>query len=202
MTEILSSPYPETQTNNPEPPELLIEHKILYHGSVASGIGEFNHAEETTVGNGVYFVDNQADAGGYARRRARRDEHLSPVVYETEIEKAKLVNLSNPQKLQEVMAGFIQVLQHKKETLSPDSAWVVIGAIDKSIGAINQGVKVGQVKEVVSSHGNLFSEYLKSLGYDGLKTREGGEGEDIGDHDTYLIFDPDKIKVIAEQTLQ
>ncbi|MGH7157234.1 MAG: hypothetical protein ACREGG_03955 [Candidatus Saccharimonadales bacterium] len=197
MQETFESASPEVQESS-EPPELLLEHKVLYHGSSASGIDEFNHAEETTVGSGVYFVDNPTDAAGYAKRRAKRSEQLSPVVYKVEIDKTRLANLSSPQKLQEVMEGFAQVLEQKKASLPPESPWFVASAIDKSLEAIQGGINVGQVKGVVASQGSLFTQYLESLGYDGLKTPEGGEGEDIGNHDTYLIFDPSKIKVISE----
>jgi hypothetical protein len=30
-----------------------------------------------------------------------------------------------------------------------------------------------------------------------LITIEGGEGEDVGEHDTYLVFDPGKVNELA-----
>ncbi len=40
--------------------------------------------------------------------------------------------------------------------------------------------------------GDVVTECLSQRGYDGLVTFEGGEG-DIGDHDTWVMFDPDKL---------
>jgi hypothetical protein len=40
------------------------------------------------------------------------------------------------------------------------------------------------------------------LGYDGLKALEGGEGDDIGAHENYLIFDPQKVQITSEQPAQ
>jgi len=188
----------ETKPDSVEPPELLLERKILYHGSATPGINEFDHAQETTVGSGVYFVDNPADAKGYAERRAKSNGNLTPVVYEVEIDKARLANLSSPQKLQDVMAGFAQVLEQRKSSLPPESPWFVTSSIDKSLEAIHKGINIGGVKEAVASQGSLFTQYLESIGYDGLKTPEGGEGEDVGNHDTYLIFDPSKIRVLSQ----
>lgn len=48
----------------------------------------------------------------------------------------------------------------------------------------------------------LSSEYLESLGYDGLKTIEGGEPPHVGPHDTYLIFDPTKVKLVGETAVE
>jgi len=50
--------------------------------------------------------------------------------------------------------------------------------------------------------GNTFSDYVESLGYDGLITFEGGEPLTGGNHDSYVIFDPEKVKIIKEQKIK
>jgi hypothetical protein len=102
--------------------------------------------------------------------------------------------------LREVMRGFAGRLMEIRES-PKDLPWYRILAIDKALDAISRGVERGSVREVVFSHGNLFTECLKSLGYDGLKTTEGGEGEDVGVHETYLVFDPERIRITGELNL-
>ncbi|HSX45119.1 MAG TPA: hypothetical protein VLF39_03380 [Candidatus Saccharimonadales bacterium] len=198
MPETLDRTAIESQPENLEPPELLIDHKILYRGSATSGLNEFSHAQETTVGEGVYFVDNSSQAAEYAKRRGQSLHGSHPVVAKAEVNNLKLVNLSNPEKLQAVMEDFGTVLQKKKESLPEDTPFFRAASIDKSLESIGKGIQVGRVKEAIFSHSASFTNYLRGLGYDGLKTPEGGEGDDIGKHDTFLIFDPEKIKLISE----
>lgn len=66
---------------------------VIYHGSGTSGIAAFVRAEEDTVGSGGYFTSESKDAIGYARRRARRSKNSVPVVYESEINNLKLLDL-------------------------------------------------------------------------------------------------------------
>ena len=196
MTETLSSAN-EADSLVVEPPELFIKTLTLYHGSGAPGVESFNVAVEDTVGKGVYLVDNREDAAGYARRRARGKEDTQPVVYEAKLENLKLVNLDNQSKLDEIMRGFAIELRHIKVS-SPEAPWYVPATIDRRLEEIQNGIRAGQVKKAVFSHTGLFTDYLQGLGYDGLKAFEGGEGEDVGEHETYLIFNPRKVKITAE----
>jgi hypothetical protein len=200
MTEQLTIPPVDHESviSDPEPPELLIGHMNLYHGSGTPGIAALNAAGEDTVGRGVYLVDNPSDAAGYAQLRAERRK-LQPVVYQVEINNLKLANLNNPQKLEEVMQGFSRVLREKKESLPADSPWYRSAHIDRALLAIHGGIQVGHVKKATMGYGTLFSAYLESLSYDGLKTREGGEAGVVGSHDTYLIFDPANLQFNSEQ---
>lgn len=174
----------ETESNNGL--DLLINRKTLYHGSANPGIMTFNPAEEDTVGSGIYFTSEAKDAIGYARRRSRSKQGSAPILYETQVENLRLANLRMTRAVKKILDGFKEVLKH---SLSDSNIqWNYQETLRRSIDAISQGkVGSGNLREVIFAHTDKFTKYLESLGYDGLVTIEGGEGEDIGIHDTYLL---------------
>lgn len=173
------------------PAEIILQNKTLYHGSATADIELLNPAEEDTVGKGIYFVDNSADAIGYASLRSLRDNN-PPIVYEVIVNDARMVNLDNPYKLQEIMQGFANMLEESDTSKVP---WYVEGAILRSIETIRNGVQPGQVKLATQNVCSQFTDYVKHMGYDGLITTEGGEGKTVSNHTTYLLFDSDKITI-------
>lgn len=178
---------------------IFISRKTLYHGSANQGIVAFNPAEEDTVGSGIYFTSEAKDAIGYARRRSRSRQDSTPILYEAQIENLRLANLRNDENVKKILNGFKEVLRQRLN--DPNVQWSYQETLRRSIDAINQGrVGSGNLREAVFAHTDKFTEYLESLGYDGLVTFEGGEG-DIGNHDTYLIFDPKKVKIIKERNI-
>lgn len=179
---------------------ILVAKKTLYHGSGTSGIKLFNKAEEDTVGSGVYFTSRAKDAIGYARRRSRHKEGAVPVIYESSVDNMKLLDLRKDENVKKVMKGFRGVLKSKLNL--PDLRWFDQAVLENAILAIDEGrVGSGNLRAVTFSTGRTFSDYVRSLGYDGLATFEGGEGEDIGSHDTYLIFDPGKVTINREHKI-
>lgn len=179
---------------------VLVKKKTIYHGSGTSGIEQFNKAEEDTVGSGIYFTSEAKDAIGYARRRARREKNASPVFYESSVENMKLLDLRREENVKKVLDGFRQVLVEKLK--DQDLKWNVQEVFQRAVEAITSGkVGSGNLREVTFSTGKMFSDYCKSLGYEGLITFEGGEGDDIGNHDTYLVFDPEKVKINKENKI-
>ena len=201
MTSPIATPEAKNPLEKPEPLEIFVEQMTLYHGSATPGIDQLIAAENDTVGKGSYFVDIPEDAEGYAMRSSKRDHrHRIGVVYEAELSDARICNLDNPEKLAEIMDGYSQDLKHLL-LLNPDMSWIRRGVIDYALEAISKKVEPGSVKLATQNNGRLFSEYLKDLGYDGLKTREGGEPPYVGPHHTYLIFDPDKVQLISEKAL-
>ena len=180
---------------------LIIKRKVLYHGSATPGIEVMNLAEEDTVGSGVYFTSEEKDANGYAKRRSRSKKESSPILYTASIENLKLLDLRQDENVKKILVGFKNVLEEKLK--DPKINWAKEAAINNAIEAINLNkVSRGNLREVAFSFGTSFSEYCRSLGYDGLITFEGGEGEDIGDHDTYLIFDPERAKIIESKEIE
>jgi len=179
---------------------VLVKKKTLWHGSGISGIENFNKAEEDTVGSGIYFTSEAKDAIGYARRRSRREKDAYPVIYESSVENMKLLNLRKDDNVKKVLDGFKQILVDKLK--DPDLKWNVQGVFQGAIEAITSGkVGSGNLREVTFGTGQMFSDYCKKLGYDGLITFEGGEGDDVGSHDTFLIFDPEKAKISQEHKI-
>lgn len=180
---------------------VLFKKKTVYHGSGVSGIKQFNKAEEDTVGHGAYFTSEAKNSIGYARRRARREKDASPIIYESSVENIKLLDLRKDENVTEILEGFKQILTDKllKE---PNLDWNYYSISRNAIEAIkSKRIGAGNLREVTFSFGKMFSDYVQSLGYEGLVTIEGGEGEDVGSHDTYLIFDPEKAKIIQEHKI-
>lgn len=179
---------------------VLVKKKTLWHGSGISGIESFNKAEEDTVGSGIYFTSEAKDAIGYARRRSRREKDASPVIYESSVEDMKLLDLRKDENVKKILEGFKPILVKKLK--EPDLKWNVQGVFQMAVEAITSGkVGSGNLREVTFGTGQMFSDYCKSLGYEGLITFEGGEGDDVGSHDTYLIFDPEKAKISQEHKI-
>jgi len=176
---------------------IFVKRKTLYHGSATAGIKRFTKAEEDTVGSGIYFTSKGKDAIGYARRRSRSRKGTSPIVYETSVENMKLLDLRNDDNVRKILDGFKQILNAKVK--EPNLQWNVQEVFQNAVNSINQKmVSAGNLRKVTSGTGQMFSDYVRHLGYDGLIAIEGGEGEDVGLHDTYLIFDPEKVKIKEE----
>lgn len=188
---------PEDETKINHGLTVLIKNKTLYHGSGTKGIKSFNKAEEDTVGSGIYFTSEEKGAIGYAKRRSRGRDGASPIVYEAAVENVKLLDLRKDENIKKILEGFKEILKNKlKES---DLKWNYEIILQKAIEAINaEKINAENLREVTFSIGQMFSDYVKSLGYEGLIALEGGEGEDIGNHDTYLIFDSEKIKIRQE----
>lgn len=188
---------------------VTVKNKHLYHGSCRDDIKDFAPSEETTVGDGVYFTSEPRDAIGYARTRAKGRKHFhlegykketTPVIYETLVEDLRLLDLRKLENVQRILPEFRaklrEVVQDSKTPL------MLQLALRDAIQAINTGkVGPGSIKLIAVNHPALFTEYVQSLGYDGLITYEGGEGE-VKNHDTYLIFDPKKARIIQRQNIQ
>ncbi|MEO6508443.1 MAG: hypothetical protein ABIO02_00665 [Patescibacteria group bacterium] len=186
---------------------LQVEQKTLYHGTGISGIQQFNKAEEYTVGTGVYFTSDEHSAEGYARRRAKRVEGAQPLIYEASVESVKLADFRNDDSTTNLLTGFIPYLEKIKKSLESSKdineftkIRYLYTIIPEAINKIQSGtVNAGRLKEVTDHLSRQFSEYLESIGYDGLITAEGGEGDEVGQHETWLIFDPQKVSIKEER---
>jgi hypothetical protein len=195
---------------------VLVKKKTFYHGSGASGIKKFDKAEEDTVGSGVYFTSEAKDAINYARLRAETiknpdiksrnlpqnmqyNEDATPVIYESSVENMKLCDLRKDENVKKVLVGFRDVLV--KELKNPNLKFYHQTSFMEAIGAIDDGkIWAGNLKNIAQGCGKLFSDYVGSLGYEGLITLEGGEGGGFN-HDTYVIFNPDNVTIDQEHTI-
>jgi len=177
----------------------LIEKKTVYHGSGTAGIKEFEIADEDTVGSGAYFTSDEEAAKGYARRRSNCGKTPEKILYEAVIENLNMIDLRDQKTLDTIFDGFAEALKEKVDFSKHFSAYL----FKRNTQTIkDRDYSTGNVRSVTWNYCSWFSEYLKSLGYDGLITVEGGEGTDVGNHDTWLIFDPKKARIIKESPLQ
>lgn len=190
---------------------VFIKRKIIYHGSGIGGIQKFTPAEEDTVGSGIYFTSQPKDAIGYARIRSKRErspqradghpviENSVPVIYESSIENIKLCDLTKDENATKILLGLRQFLHNKEQNpeLNPkvrNFASLLIKKIDTlKVGA-------GNLKLITQQASVWFSQYVQSLGYNGLIALEGGEGGN-GNHDSYVIFDPEKARIVQEHSV-
>ena len=45
------------------------------------------------------------------------------------------------------------------------------------------------------NNSQLTTQIVQKEGFDGLIAIEGGEGDEIGEHDSYVIFNPDNVNL-------
>lgn len=191
----------ETETRvlveeTPRLPEVKIERVVLYHGSGVRGIKNFGASEETTIGQGLYLTSDPQSAEGYARRRIKREKDGTSTVYEAEVANLRLADLRRPEALQ-VFAGALE--KRLEEELEKSSfPWYQETAIRETLGKI-KNKSYHSLKDLVWHHQEIGTEIVKDMGFDGLVAIEGGEGEEIKEHDSYVIFDPRKVRILKEK---
>lgn len=199
-----------------DPLGIHIQNRTLYHGSANSGTQEFlTHevAEEqgltdgATVGNGLYLTSQNKAAQVYAKRRAVHPKN-EPTVYEVKIESAKLLDLREQENISLFANTFQTHLFSKMQegAFNAPQLWYLKNAVIKALQAIEEGVTVQNIQKIAGyAMTKEFTTFIKSLGYDGVVTFEGGEGHEsnpdthVGEHDTYVIFDPTNL-VIQNRT--
>ena len=141
-------------------------------------------AVETTVGEGIYLTSDINAAKGYAVRRAN-SPHVdvaepTPVVYEVNIENARLVNLRENKILSAILPGF-RALIWSTLTDGIDKSWNYEAVLNQALETIDSGkVDISNIKDLTQSLTSLFTQYLTGLCYDRLVTLEGGEGSEVG----------------------
>ncbi len=200
---------------------ILVKKKTLYHGSGISGIKKFDKAEDDTVGSGVYFTSEAKHAIGYARNRSereltRQDGHANkdskPVIYEVSVENLKLLDIRYNKNLGKIMKKFSKFLWERAKEVKKLRDEAVNESerykwnryrndMFDAIEAIDSGRINTDIQSATRILGQKFSDFIKSLGYDGLVTFEGGEKNTGGNHDTYVIFDPEKVKMNQEHNI-
>lgn len=194
----------------------------LFHGSPVSGIAEFKDAEETTVGSGIYLTSQREAAIGYSYVRTTDKKLTSPpIVYDCEIENVNVLTLTTRTAIMDFMKYIRQELWRFRKDELPKRTdlddnqrmWYNNGLMhvnDRLWEAI-QADRTLPPKEFLMTCGDAVREILTREGYDGIMAMEGGEhgtnpftGEpfSIGDHDSYVIFQPNKVKILNEEAQQ
>lgn len=179
--------------------EIRLERSVLFHGSATGGITELRVAEEDTIGTGVYLTDERAGRG-YASHRARHGG--TPTLYKVEVDAARLCDLSDEATVAQVMTGFRKTLEREHtDQCSNSGPWYWITTLERLMEMIDTGIATrGQIKHATQQSGELFSKYLAEQGFDGVYAFEGGEGS-IGNHPSFVLFDPDKARITEELAL-
>lgn len=192
-----------------------IKSKTLYHGSATPGIKQLGIAGEDTIGKGVYLTSEPIKGLGYGRRSASEtkepENKNKPTIYETTIRDIKLADLRKQENVDRLLPGFKEFLKqqiNKLDTKTTSGYWQREAIIKNSLPAFDLKIGPGSLKLLTYNCTGFFTDYVRNLGYDGLIAFEGGEGyevdgewQNIGDHDSYVIFDPDKVKVIGEHPI-
>lgn len=121
------------------------------------------------------------------------------MIYESSVENMKLCDLRKDDNVKVILNGFREILVQK---WNPNLEHNMKSVLRELVGYIDSGnIGSGNLKKVAQRTGGWFTDYLKSLGYEGLITFEGGESGGNGDHDTFVIFDPEKIKINEEHNI-
>lgn len=185
-------------------PAVKIVRQRLFHGSCITGIRKLTDAESTTIGAGVYLTSEFNSAADYAL--ARSPNPKNPIVYEATIETMKLLDLTKPESLeplatfmdQEISSWIKEDLEKRDPPPVKKREWLKIA--NSVIRRINEK-RYDCPKDLLGWFGDLARWSLSSRGLDGIKATEYGEsknGYEVGKHDTFVIFEPSRVKVISE----
>jgi hypothetical protein len=172
-------------------------------------IEKMKPAYEHTIGRGLYGTYGpEMGAIDYALLRARIASSkrgatvVHPVLYEITATEINMLDLRSDDSAEEILAEFtLRLEQWLEEAIKTPSDPLRLqeGGTKKLIHKINdrEQHRYRLLKET-SMRSDLFTATIEDLGFQGLIVREGGEG-DIGDHESWVIFDPSKAKVTAEE---
>ena len=198
---------------------VYIKKKVLYHGSPVQGITEFKIADNSLYGKGVYLTSEARDAMGYVNHRMAEykaeGKEFHPILYRVVIENMRMLDLRSQSlehrlRLSEGFREYVYTKLRNKEMLldgekEHNLAVVRIAEAYNPKGEVKlpEVPPIEQALSVIrySSGLQVFTNYLVSLGYDGLVNYE-TEGDKVGMHDAYVIFDPKKVEIQREQEIE
>lgn len=145
---------------------------------------------EATIGQGLYLTSDIDAAAGYAKRRSKGKGGLVPSVYKVEVTNLRMADL----RTMEGVKLFADLLRERlsAEIKKPNLKWYQEAIQSNSYKAL---------KDITWNHQDLVTQIIKGQGFDGLIAIEGGEGEEIGNHDSYVVFDSSKAEVKSNETL-
>lgn len=177
-------------------PTVEVEKKHLFIGKSELGLVEVPEAYETTVGDGVYLTSQQEAAEGYALRRSKGGG--VPTIYKAEIQNLSLLDLTSQEAQEKFTSYWKEQLLKLREELVHKEWSAKEAAVDQALLNINTN-SIRGLRDITFSFGDLVRETLKREGFDGLIIEEGGEGRgEIGNHDSYVIFNPQDVRIIKE----
>lgn len=200
---------------------VFLKEKRLFHGSSNSEVSQFMTREEVkaaditdgvTVGEGLYLTSSEKAANAYAQRRTRnlaKKEGVGPTSYEVQVDSLKLLDLRNDGNISVFTEKFrVYLVSILKSEEAEKLNWMVHSSIIEALQEIQNGVSLRNIQKLSGyAMAGVFTCFVKEQGYDGVVTFEGGEGHEddvathTGEHDTYVIFNPDKAIVLRKQVL-
>lgn len=190
-------------------PKFKIEHFAFEDEPTPDGLGFFVHeknlfhtprhpSQPISAKSSLYFVPEEKIAIHYAKTKF---SPIHPVIASVKIQNLKLLDFRNKENLKVFLVGFRNHLSFRLENEKLN--WLEEIAVKTALENTNPAqVSKGHVTELIDSLGMNFKSYCKSLGYDGLIAYDGGEKVGINHHDTYLIFDPNQIRILKEKILK
>lgn len=187
-----------------EEPELIddgfaifVKERTLYHGSRTPGIKKLNlPADASSAGEGVYLTTAR-EAIGYAHGGRVCSE---PTIYETRIRNAKLADLRNEENIERVNKEMETLLWAELERKDVPS-WYP-GRVRDDIDYLQGEATVFQkFNYAATKHPEILTKHVAGQGYDGLVTIEGGEPGHFENHQSWVIFDPDKVAILEEHAV-
>ena len=207
--------------------------RSLYHGSPVPDIHKFNpylvdYGGMDTLGGGIYTTDYRKMAINYAFYRYNRNmkgigkppiplQKLRPTVYTLKYKKNQnfIADLSEPRKIRALYNQLKEFLEQEK----PKKNWV-IGArmgmlishleniirnqtLFRSLGSLLLGDRNKNYSETIYD----IADFLKKIGYRGLRSGEGGEPKSFQSFAvypwkpsmSYVIFNPDDVQIVSEE---
>jgi hypothetical protein len=200
----------------------------VYHGGAQADIVDFNRSVDTTIGAGLYATSMPDQAFGYAVIRAHDHEEGGPriqtrngvveptnrpVVYELTLQDVTFADLREQANIDRVLPGpfadFLATwIDEHQEAIDNDRYHVAREGMTQALAQLRatDSVQPGQIKTALGNYymvGEAFSDYLISLGYDGLIGLEGGEQigtaeSYTGSHDSWVLFSPASADVTAQ----
>jgi len=201
---------------------IFLKEKKLFHGSSNSEMTQFMTSEEVkavdiidgvTVGEGLYLTSSEKASMAYAQKRTKNLERrggVAPTSYEVLVDGLKLLNLKNDANIatfaEKFRAHLLSIM--KNEEVIKKLNWMVNNSIIEALQEIQNGISLRNIQKISGyAMAGVFTVFVKELGYEGVVTLEGGEGHEndilthTGDHDTYVIFNPDKARVLKKHVL-
>jgi hypothetical protein len=184
-------------------PELRINEMILYHGSGTPGIKEFRKAIDLTLAHGIYLTSDEKVAVGYARIRGKNlpPEKQASILYKVKINNLRIADLRTRGAEEEL----IKILQQKiREIIKNSEEWNRLSWViqNKYLNVLTFGTARdkynGHPQLVLREIPALVTDVLREQGFDGMVDLEGGEPPVVGEHDSWIIFDPSKVRVLEE----
>ena len=167
----------------------------LYHGSTKDfekfdkskiGTGATMYASS---GSGFYFTDSEASAEKYSKNGYKYSCYLN-------INKPFIVENKISNEADKILADFSKkiIKEHPEINEKTFGTYEIFNKND-----IGQRSGTAILSNVVTEYGEEFTDYLKSKGYDGIKSSV-TDYNNTGEQYNYVVFEPKQIKILNKRS--